>query len=103
MTDAFAVVDEAAAWISDRRAALESQGRTVNVSSGGDRSKTSISISIDYKHRISQLIIWDSGESQLMRADVLQDIDRDEYREIHTPEELLRTLGDFAAWTSAVA
>lgn len=63
---------------------------------------TSISISIDYRSRLSQLIIWDTGEAQLMRADVLQDIDRDDHREIHSRDDLQRTLGEFAAWTSAV-
>lgn len=53
MTNLFAVVDEAAAWISDRRANLEDRGMRVIVDFGGDRINTSISISIDCVHRIS--------------------------------------------------
>lgn len=38
-----------------------------------------------------------------MRADILQDIDRDDHREIGSRDDLQRTLSEFAAWTSSGA
>lgn len=100
MTDAFAILDEVAAWISDHRKILESRGRVINVESNGDRLKKSLAISIDYGNLLSQLIVWDNGDAQLMRADTLQDIDRDEYRRISSRADLVRVLDDLVAWTS---
>lgn len=65
-----------------------------------DRSKTAVSLSIDTRRLVSQLIVWNTGEAELMRADVLSGADSDELRQIESRADLDRALSDLLAWTS---
>jgi hypothetical protein len=104
MTEAFAVVDEMMAWISRNRESLVARGLTVAVDPPHTgRSKTAVSLSIDARHLISQLIVWDTGEAQLMLANALSDEDRDEHRQIDSRADLDQALADLLAWTSSGA
>ena len=64
------------------------------------RSKTAVSLSVDASHLFSQLIVWNTGEAQLMRADALSGADSDEHRQIDSRADLDRVLSDLLAWTS---
>jgi hypothetical protein len=94
-------VDEMMAWIERNQESLVARGLSVAVDPPrADRSKTAVSLSVDASHLISQLIVWDTGEAQLMRADALSGADRDEHRQIDSRADLDRALSDLLAWTS---
>ncbi|MGV9296650.1 MULTISPECIES: hypothetical protein [Amycolatopsis] len=99
MTDSFPIVEEVVAWISGRREVLESRGMTVAVDLRPPR--WAVSVSIDHQHLFSQLIVWESGDAQLMRANILDDANTDEHRQINSRADLAHVLDEFAAWTSA--
>ncbi|MFD2483694.1 hypothetical protein [Amycolatopsis albidoflavus] len=94
-------MEEAVAWTSARREVLENRGMTVAVDVRPPRR--AVSISIDHRHLLSQLIVWESGEAQLMRANILDDTNSDEHREISSRADLTRLVDEFAAWTSPVS
>lgn len=104
MTEAFAVVDEMMAWLDRNRESLIARGLTVAVDPPrAGRSKTAVSLSVDARHLshlISQLIVWDSGEAQLMLANALSGEDSDEHRQIDSRADLDEALADLLAWTS---
>ena len=101
MTEAFAVVDEMMAWIDRNRESLIARGLTVAVDPPrAGRSKTAVSLSVDARHLISQLIVWDTGEAQLMLANALSGEDSDEYRRIDSRVDLDEALAELLAWTS---
>lgn len=101
MTEEFAVLDSMTTWIDENRVSLEARGLSVAVDSPrADRSKQAVSLSVDSGHLLSQLIVWDTGEAQLMRADALSGEDTDEHRQINSRAELDRTLDELLAWTS---
>lgn len=102
MTEGFAVIESMMTWIGENRASLEARGLSVAVDPPrGGRSKQSVSLSVDSGHLFSQLIVWDTGEAQLMRASALSGEDTDEHRQIDSRAELDRSLDDLLAWTSA--
>ena len=101
MTEEFAVLESMMTWIDENRVSLEARGLSVAVDPPhADRSKQAVSLSVDSGHLFSQLIVWDTGEAQLMRADALSGEDTDEHRQIDSRAELDRTLDDLLEWTS---
>ncbi len=104
MTETFAAVDEMLAWIDRNRDGLVARGLTVAVEPPrSERAKTAVSLSVDAGHLISQLIVWDTGEAQLMRADALADVDSDEHRQLDSRADLDAALADLLAWTAPSA
>jgi hypothetical protein len=102
MTEEFKVLESMMTWISKNRGLLAARGLSVAVDAPpADRSKQAVSLSVDSGHLFSQLIVWDTGEAQLMRADALSGVDTDEHRQISTRADLDRTLNDLLAWTAA--
>jgi hypothetical protein len=101
VTETFALVDEMMAWIGRNRDSLIARGLAVAVDPPrAGRSKKGVSLSIDAQHLISQLIVWDTGEAQLMLADALSGVDSDEHRQIDSRADLDEALADLLAWTA---
>jgi hypothetical protein len=102
MTGEFEVLRSMMAWIARNQGSLMARGLLVVVAPPrAGRPKQAVSLSVDSGHLISQLVVWDTGEAQLLRANALSGEDTDECRQVGSQAELDRALADLLAWTSA--
>jgi hypothetical protein len=60
--------------------------------------KASISLELDAGRRLSQLIVWDSGETELDLADLDTGVHIPQHRIIHTPNDLDDLLSQQLTW-----
>ncbi|MFJ9034801.1 hypothetical protein ACIRQP_41575 [Streptomyces sp. NPDC102274] len=101
MKDHFAVLEATMEWITRQRESLISHGLTLDVDPPDQgRSKTGISLAVDSSDRLSQFIVWDTGEAQLQLADVPSGEIHVEHREITSDRDLEDVLKTLLSWVS---
>lgn len=102
MNDQNALLGELKAWFDDRQAGLATHGLTVRL--GGSpmagRDKSSLCLDIDSTVRLSQLILWSSGEAELQMAEVVSGEVVSQHRQITSRIELDDALETLLVWVS---
>ena len=86
-------------WHTDHRDELTAAGLTTTLrESPPEWPKASISLEIDGGRRLSQLIVWDSGETELDLADLDTGVHVPQHRIISTPNDLDDLLSQQLTW-----
>lgn len=91
-------------WFDDRRAGLADLGFHAEFAeSPPDRIKRSASVIVASSSRVSQLVVWDSGEAELTLGDVGDDEVVAEHREITSHIGLRDATQKLLGWLEAGA
>lgn len=102
MTEGRDVLTDLRKWFDDRTAGLADLGFQTEFSeSPPDRVKRSVSVMIASSSKIGQLILWDSGESELLLGDVGSGEVMEEHREITSHIGLQDATQTLLAWLEA--
>lgn len=97
--DLAAILPRLKQWHVDHRDELTAAGLTTRLrESPPEWPKASISLEIDGGRRLSQLIVWDSGEAELDLADLDTGVHVPQHRIIATPNDLDDLLSQQLTW-----
>lgn len=102
MTERRDVLTDLRRWFDDRTAGLAELGfQTEFAESPPDRVKRSVSVMIISASKIGQLVVWDSGEAELLLGDVGSGEVINEHREITSHIGLQDATQTLLAWLEA--
>jgi len=102
MTDETNMLTDLREWFDDRREKFADLGlQTTFAESPPDRAKRSASLMISSPFRVVQLVVWDTGEAELMLGDVGSGELLEEHREITSHLGLQDATQTLLTWLEA--